>query len=62
MKPHIYNSHLIFDKGNKTILWDTKTVFSTNGAGSTVGQHVEECKQIHSSLVLQADQGSPQIH
>jgi hypothetical protein len=27
-----------------------KTAFSTNGAGSTGSQHVEECKLIHSYL------------
>jgi hypothetical protein len=26
---------------------EKKTAFSTNGAGSTVGQHIEECKSIH---------------
>jgi hypothetical protein len=27
--------HLIFEKGAKTIQWEKKTAFSTNGAGST---------------------------
>jgi hypothetical protein len=27
---------------------------STNGAGSTGGQHVEECKLIHSYLLVQS--------
>jgi hypothetical protein len=42
--------HLIFDKEAKTIQWK-KTAFSTNGAGSTDSQHVEECKSIHSYLL-----------
>jgi hypothetical protein len=36
MNPCTYG-HLIFDKGAKTIQWREKTVFSTNGAGSTGG-------------------------
>jgi hypothetical protein len=40
-----------------------KTVFSTNGTGSSSGQHVEECKLIHSYLLykaqVQVDQRSP---
>jgi hypothetical protein len=40
--------HLIFDKEAK------KTAFSTNGAGSTGSQHVEECKFIHSFLPVQS--------
>ena len=39
MNPHTYG-HLIFDKGAKTPS-GKKTVFSTNDAGSTGGQHVE---------------------
>jgi hypothetical protein len=31
-----------------------KTEFSTNGAGSTGGQYVEECKSIHSYLLVQS--------
>ena len=31
-----------------------KTAFSTNGAGSTGGQHVEEDKSIHSYLPVQS--------
>jgi hypothetical protein len=38
----------IFDKGAKTIQWGKKTAFLTNDAGSTSGQHVEECKPTHS--------------
>ena len=41
MNSHSYG-HLIFDKGAKTIQWK-KTTFSTNGAGTTDGYHVEEC-------------------
>jgi hypothetical protein len=49
MNPHIYG-HLIFDKpasGGK------RAAFLTNGAGFTGGQHVEECKSIHSYLLVQ---------
>ena len=42
MNSHTYG-HLIFDKGAKTIQWKKKTAFSTNGAGTTGGYHVEEC-------------------
>ena len=49
MNPHNYG-HLIFDKGTKTIQW--KKAFSANGAGSTGGQHVEECELIHSYLLV----------
>ena len=52
MNPHTYG-HLILDKGPKTIQWK-KTAFSTNGAGSTGCQHVEECKLIHSYLLAQS--------
>jgi hypothetical protein len=43
MNPHIYG-HLIFDKGDKTIQQGggVREAFSTNGAGSTGDQHVEE--------------------
>ena len=50
MNSHSYG-YLIFDKEAKTIQWKKKKkkkVFSTNGALSTGGQHVEECKLIHS--------------
>ena len=33
INPHTYG-HLIFDKGDKTIQWEKKTAFSTNGTGS----------------------------
>jgi hypothetical protein len=52
---------LIFDRGPRTIQW--KKSFSTNDAGSTGCQHVEEFKLIHSYLLVQAqvqvDQGPP---
>jgi hypothetical protein len=51
MNPHNYG-HLIFDKGAKTIQWKKKTAFSTNGAGTTGGYHVEECELIHSYLLV----------
>ena len=50
MNPHTYG-HLIFDKGAKTIQWK-KTAFSTNGAGTTGGYHVEECELIHFYLLV----------
>ena len=50
MNPHT-NGHLIFDKGAKTPS-GKKTVFSTNGAGTTGGYQVEECKLIHSYLLV----------
>jgi hypothetical protein len=57
MNPHAYG-HLIFDKGAKTIQWIKKTVLSTNGAGSNGGYHVEECKLIHSYLLVQSSSSS----
>jgi hypothetical protein len=57
MNPHTYG-HLIFDKGAKTTQWGKKTAFSTSGAGSTGGQHVEECKLIHSYLLVQGSNTS----
>jgi hypothetical protein len=53
MNPHTYG-HLIFDKGAKTIQWEKKTEFSTNGAGSTGSEHIEECELIHSYLLAQS--------
>ena len=49
MNPHTYG-HLIFDKRAKTIPW--KKEFSTNGSGTTGRYHVEECKLIHSYLLV----------
>jgi hypothetical protein len=61
MNPHT-NGHLIFDKGAKTIQCQkkkkNKTAFSTNGAGTTGGQHVKECKLIHSYLHVQSSSSS----
>jgi hypothetical protein len=51
VNPHTFG-HLIFDKGAKTVHWEK--AFSTNGAGSTGSQHVEECKLIHSYLPVQS--------
>jgi hypothetical protein len=51
MNPHTYG-HLIFDKGVKPSS-GKKTAFSTNGSGLTGGQNVEECKSIHSYLLVQ---------
>jgi hypothetical protein len=50
MNLHTYG-HLIFDKGAETIQW--KKAFSTNGAGTTGGYHVEECELIHSYLLVE---------
>ena len=52
LNPYTFG-HLIFDKGAKTIQWEKKTAFSTNGAASTGGQHVEKCKLIRSCLLVQ---------
>jgi hypothetical protein len=52
MNPHT-DGHLIFDKGAKSIQWKKKA-FSTNGAGTTGIYHVEECKLIHSYLLVQS--------
>jgi hypothetical protein len=35
-----------------------RTAFSTNGAGSTCGQNVEECKSINSPLLVQSSNPS----
>ena len=50
MNPHTYG-HLIFDKRAKAIQWK-KIAFSTNGAGTTGGYHVEECELNHSYLLV----------
>jgi hypothetical protein len=59
MYPHTY-APLIFDKGATIIQWtkDTRHLFSTNGAGSTGGQHVAECKSSHSYLLVQSSSPS----
>jgi hypothetical protein len=53
---HTYG-HLIFERELKTPS-GKKTAFSTNGAGSTGGWHVEECKSIHSYLLVQSSSPS----
>jgi hypothetical protein len=53
MNPHTYG-HLIFDNGAKTIQWKKMTAFSTNGAGTSGGYHVDECELIHSYLLVQS--------
>jgi hypothetical protein len=53
MKPHNYG-HLIFAKEAKTIQWAWGAAFSTNGIGSTGGQHVEKCKLIHCYFLEQS--------
>jgi hypothetical protein len=50
MNPHTYGP-LIFDKGAKPSS-GKKTTFSTNGAGTTDGYHIEECELIHSYLLV----------
>jgi hypothetical protein len=50
MNPHTYG-HLILDKGAKTIQWKNNSIFK-NGAGTTGGNHVEECKLIHFYLLV----------
>jgi hypothetical protein len=57
MNPHTYG-HLILDKGAKTIQRGKKAVFSTNGAGSIGGYHVEECKSMLSYLLVQSSSPS----
>jgi hypothetical protein len=51
ISPHTYG-HLIFDKGAKTIQWGKKTVFSTNGAGTTGRYHEEEFELIQSYILV----------
>jgi hypothetical protein len=51
MNPHTCG-HLFFDKGAKPSS-GKKTAFSTNGAVSTGGYHVEERESIHSYLFVQ---------
>jgi hypothetical protein len=50
MNPHAYG-HYIFDKEQKTSS-GKKTAFSTNGDGTTGGYQVEECKLVHSYLLV----------
>jgi hypothetical protein len=57
VNPQTYG-HLILDKGVKTIQWGKKTAFLTNGAGLTAGQHEEECKSIHSFLLVESSSPS----
>jgi hypothetical protein len=49
--PHTYGL-LIFDKGVKASI-GKMTTFTTKGAGTTVGYHVEECELIHSYLLVE---------
>jgi hypothetical protein len=51
VNPHTYG-HLIFDKGAKTIQWKEDSIFN-KWFWSTGGYHVEECKLIHSYLLVQ---------
>jgi hypothetical protein len=50
MNPHI-SGHLILTRELKPSS-GKKTEFSTNGAGTTGGYHVEECELIHSYLLV----------
>jgi hypothetical protein len=56
MNSHTYG-HLIFDKVVKTTQWKN-IAFLTNGAGSAGILHVEECKLIHSDLLVQSSNPS----
>jgi hypothetical protein len=56
MNPHTHYL-LIFDKGVKPSS-GIKTAIPTNGAGSTGGYHVEDCKLIHSYLLVQTSSSS----
>ena len=53
MNPHTYG-HLIFNKGGKTIPKKNDSIFSTNGASSIGGLHVEESKLIQNYLLAQS--------
>ena len=52
MKPYTYG-HLSLTREQKPSS-GKKTVFSTNGAGTTGGYHVEECELVHSYLLYKA--------
>jgi hypothetical protein len=56
INPHTHG-HLISGKETKASS-GKKTVFSTNGAGSTGDQHVEEYKSIHAYLLVQTSSPS----
>jgi hypothetical protein len=45
--------HLIFDKEAETIQWKKYSTFK-NVVGSTGSQHMEECKLIHSYILVQS--------
>jgi hypothetical protein len=53
INPYTYG-HLIFNKGAKTIqcVCGGGAAFSTNGAGTIGGYHVEEFELIHSYLLV----------
>jgi hypothetical protein len=51
LRGQLYHGHLIFDKPKPSS--EKKTAYSTNGAGSSRGQHVEEYTLIHSYLLIQ---------
>ena len=64
MNRHTYG-HLIFDKRAANIQdgCGKKIDFSTNGAGSSGGQHAEEYKLIHSyPLVLSSSPRTKNLH
>jgi hypothetical protein len=56
MNPHSYG-HLTFTKELKQSSGEN-AVFSTNGAGSTGSQHVEECLSIYSYIFVQSSSPS----
>ena len=53
LNPHTYG-HVIVDKDAKTIQWE-KTPFSWNTAALSGGQHVVECKFVHSLFFSNGD-------
>jgi hypothetical protein len=52
MNPHTYG-HLILTRELRSFS-GKRAVFSTNGAETTGSYHVEECKLIHSHLLVQS--------
>jgi hypothetical protein len=53
---NLTHTHMVTNELNPSS--GKKTAFLTNGAGSTGGQHVEECELIHSYLLVQSSSPS----
>jgi hypothetical protein len=53
-RTHAPMATLLLTKELKPSTRKKKTAFSTNDASSTGGQNVEECKSIHSYLLVQS--------